>query len=278
MPGIAGNIPQDGKSAQKPWVEGRDADKFIYLYKRIQNDPVDQKMRVLGLQGATSGTNTNTLQSQATKTANIKGVGSSNQQRVVDVIWQSPVKGILDLYWDLYAAWEKKELVGLWRVDLNTVRGKKPNRTVEAEYGQCYMPQLPTTEALGGTASSNITFEVNGLTRAINNQERPFVLPEKVLPDGFFDAVSKFINFSYGIDIGMDEDEFVDKTVDDDTIPARDYLTGEDVGPDGQPINFDQINQNSNDSNNNSSQNNEPNNSSSNTNQNNTINPTDPTA
>ncbi|MBA1393291.1 hypothetical protein EQ500_05345 [Lactobacillus sp. XV13L] len=218
-------------------MEGRDADKFIYLYKRIQHDPVNQKMRVLGLQGATSGTNSNTLQSQATKTANIKGVGSSNQQRVVDVIWQSPVKGVLDLYWDLYAAWEKKELIGLWRVDLNTVRGKKPDRTVEAEYGQCYMPQLPTTEALGGTASSNITFEVNGMTRAINNQERPFVLLEKYLPDGFFDAVSKFINFSYGVDIGMEDDEFTDKTVDDDTIPTRDPITGEDVDENGNPIN-----------------------------------------
>lgn len=236
MPGIAETMPQGGKSDQKPWVEGRDADKFIYLYKRIQHDPKDQKMRVLGLQGATSGTNTNTLQSNATKTANIKGVGSSNQQRVVDVIWQSPVKGVLDLYWDLYAAWEKKELIGLWRVDLNTVRGKKPNRTVEAEYGQCYMPQLPTTEALGGTASSNITFEVNGMTRAINNEERPFILFEKYLPDGFLDAVSKFINFSYGVDIGMENDEFTDETVDDDTIPTRDSTTGEDVDADGNPL------------------------------------------
>src|SRR5699024_10550474 len=40
----------------KAEVRGRDADNIIYLYKRIKHEPLANKIHILGLQGATSGT------------------------------------------------------------------------------------------------------------------------------------------------------------------------------------------------------------------------------
>src|SRR5699024_3671396 len=131
----------------KAEVRGRDADNIIYLYKRIKHEPLANKIHILGLQGATSGTNTRTLQSTATKRANIKGVGSINQQRTVDVIFSAPEKNKKDLYWDLYAAWEKGELIGLWRMDLNTIHGTKPHRKIQAQFSQSFVPNLPNTRS-----------------------------------------------------------------------------------------------------------------------------------
>jgi hypothetical protein len=222
-------------------VKGRDADNIIYLYKRIKHEPLANKIHILGLQGATSGTNTRTLQSTATKRANIKGVGSINQQRTVDVIFSAPEKNKKDLYWDLYAAWEKGELIGLWRMDLNTVHGTKPNRKIQAQFSKCYVPNLPNTEALGGTMTSNLQFEVNGMERAINSDENAFELNEIDLDEGILDNLAKFYNFSHGTDLGTDENgEFVDNTEDDDTIEVQDTTTGEDVmGPAYKPVEND---------------------------------------
>ncbi|MDG5112688.1 MULTISPECIES: hypothetical protein [Companilactobacillus] len=225
----------------KAEVRGRDADNIIYLYKRIKHEPLANKIHILGLQGATSGTNTRTLQSTATKRANIKGVGSINQQRTVDVIFSAPEKNKKDLYWDLYAAWEKGELIGLWRMDLNTMHGTKPHRKIQAQFSQSLVPNLPNTEALGGTMTSNLQFEVNGMERAINSDENAFELDEEDLDDGILDDLAKFYNFSHGTDLGVDDNgDFVDNTVDDDTIEVQDTTTGEDVmGPAYKPVDDD---------------------------------------
>lgn len=217
----------------KAEVQGRDADNIIYGWKRIKHEPIANTIHILGLQGATSGTNTRTLASTATKKANIKGVGAINQQRTVDVIFSNPEKNKKDLYWDMYAAWQKGELVGLWRIDLNTVKGTKPNRTVEAQFSQSYVPNLPNTEALGGTVTSNLVFEVNGMEKAINSDENAFELDEKDLDTGILDDLASFYNFSHGTDIGTDgEGVYQDNTADDETIQVRSTTTGEDVpGP-----------------------------------------------
>lgn len=220
-------------NALKKNVKGRDADKILYFYKRIEHEPKTNKIHPLGLQGATSGTNTRTIQSTATKGANIKGVGSITQQRTVDTIFSDPSNNSKDLYWDLYQAWQNGELFGIWRVDFNTVHGKAPARKVQAQFSQCYLGNLPNTEALGGTQTSNLQFEVNGSERAINSEGNAFELDEADFEEGTFDQVTKFYNFSHGNDIGVDENgEFIDGTTDDETILVQDTNTGEDVyGP-----------------------------------------------
>lgn len=216
----------------KKAFKGRDADKIIYLYKRFMHEPLANKAHILGQQGATSGTNTRAVQSTATKRGTAKGVGAINQQRTVDVIFDDPAKNGKDLYWDLYAAWQKGELIGLWRVDLNTLHGTKPNRKVQAQFSQSYVPNLPNTEALGGIVTSNLQFEVNGVERAINSDENAFELDESDFEDGVLDDLDKYYNWAHPSDIGTESGETVDKTVDDDAIEVQDTSTGEDVmGP-----------------------------------------------
>ncbi|AYE38405.1 hypothetical protein D1B17_07045 [Companilactobacillus zhachilii] len=216
----------------KKAFKGRDADKIIYLYKRFMHEPLANKAHILGQQGATSGTNARAVQSTATKRGTAKGVGAINQQRTVDVIFDDPAKNGKDLYWDLYAAWQKGELIGLWRVDLNTLHGTKPNRKVQAQYSQSYVPNLPNTEALGGIVTSNLQFEVNGVERALNSDENAFELNEADFEDGVLDDLDKYYNYAHPSDIGTENGETIDKTVDDDTIEVQDTSTGEDVmGP-----------------------------------------------
>lgn len=191
-----------GDKQTLPSTVGMDADKYIYFWKRIQYYPRNKKLRILGLQGATSGTNTRNLNSTQTKTVVLKGVGSINQQRVVDVIF---AKGQED-YHEFRQAWENGELIGLWRVDFNTVTGTKPNRKVRAEYSECYIPNLPFTEALGGTLTANITFEVNGkAVDTLDDGVTPAYLNESDFEDGQFDVASGFYGFHHGQDIGSED-------------------------------------------------------------------------
>lgn len=205
-------------------VSGRKANKIIYFYKRIDHEPTANKMHILGLQGATSTTHQRTLASTATKTANIKGVGSANEQIVVDVIFQDPKGEATDLWKDLYAVWDKQERIAIWRVDFNTVTGTEPNRKVRADYAQCYIANLPSTEALGATMNANITFEVNGVMRCMDSNENYFHLNESDLPAGVFDDITKFYNFSHGNDIGTDGGVFHDGTKDDSKAGEADQF------------------------------------------------------
>lgn len=205
-------------------VSGRAANKIIYFYKRIDHEPTANKMHILGLQGATSTTHQRTLSNTATKTANIKGVGSANEQFVVDVIFQDPKGEATDLWKDLYMTWEKQERIAVWRVDFNTVTGTAPSRKVRAAYAQCYIANLPSTEALGATMNANITFEVNGIMRAYDNNENAYHLNESDLPAGVFDDITKFYNFSHGNDIGTDGGVFHDGTKDDSKTGEADQF------------------------------------------------------
>lgn len=222
----------------KKSFKGRDADQILYFYKRIEKEPLNAKAHLLGQQGATSGTNSRNVQSTQTKRGTAKGVGAINQQRTVDVIFSNPEKNRKDLYWDLFAAWQNGELIGLWRVDLNTLHGKKPDRAAQAQFSESYVPNLPNTEALGGIVTSNLQFEVNGMERAINSDENAFELFENDLDAGVLDGLDKYYNFAHPGDIGTNENgEFEDNTVDDDTIKVQDTTTGEDVmGPAYKPV------------------------------------------
>ena len=63
--------------------------------------------------------------------------------------------------------------------------------------------------------NATITFEVNGIMRAYDNNENAYHLNESDLPAGVFDDITKFYNFSHGNDIGTDGGVFHDGTKDD---------------------------------------------------------------
>ncbi|WP_076634791.1 hypothetical protein [Lactiplantibacillus plantarum] len=173
------------------------ADKFMYFYKR-DSWPKSRKPEVMGLQGASSGTNTRTASNVQTKTVTLKSLGAKTQQRVVNLVYTQNDS----LYRELNDAWSKGEVIHLWRVDFNTLSGTKPNRTAEAEYSQCLVPQLPITEGIGAITQSNTTFEVQG--EAVDDENgKPALINEADLVDGSFDVMSQALYaFSHGQDVG----------------------------------------------------------------------------
>lgn len=189
---------------QKRTVSGHDSDKVMYFYKLPKHEPLANKCHPLGLNGASSTTNTKTLATTQTKTANIKGTGSINQQRVVNVIFTDPKKDITDVARDLYVTWEAGDVIALWRVDWNTVRGTKGNRVVNAEYSECLIATLPETEALGANTASNVTFEVQGIARRYDSLGNPYTLSEADMEDGAFDMAAAFYNFTKPSETGLD--------------------------------------------------------------------------
>ncbi|MDX3785521.1 hypothetical protein [Lactiplantibacillus plantarum] len=173
------------------------ADKFMYFWKR-DSWPKSRKPEVMGLQGASSGTNTRTASNVQTKTVTLKSLGAKTQQRVVNLVYTQNDS----LYRELNDAWSKGEVIHLWRVDFNTLQGTKPNRSAEAEYSQCLVPQLPITEGIGAITQSNATFEVQG--EAVDDEDgKPARVTEDDLVDGSFDVLDKALYaFSHGQDVG----------------------------------------------------------------------------
>lgn len=202
--------------ATKKLVEPKSADKVLYYYKLIQEEPQANKCHPLGTQGASSGTNTATLGTTQTKQFNIKDTGSINQQRVVNIILTNGDGSKTDVARDLYFAWEHHESIGLWRVDWNTVHLSNGKQVVNAEYSEAKISALPETEALNTAISQNITFEVTGIARRYDEDGNPFTMSEADFDDGMFSNVAKFYNFTLPSQIGVDSTgNVVDNSSDD---------------------------------------------------------------
>lgn len=222
---------------QKKLVEPKSSDKVLYYYKLIHHEPLANPCHTLGTQGATSGTNTATLGTTASKQFNIKDTGAINQQRVVNVILTSGDGEKTDVARDLYYAWEHHETIGLWRVDWNTMRTVDGKKVVNAEYAEVKISALPETEALNTAIAQNITFEVSGIARRYDEDGNPFTLSEEDFDSGMFNAVAKFYNFNKPGQIGTNDKGDVVETSGDDshagekegTIQMGKAMTGDDA-------------------------------------------------
>lgn len=201
----------------KALVEPVSSDKVLYYYKIPAIEPLANKCHPLGTQGASSGTNTATLGTTATKQANIKDTGSINQQRVVNVVMTKGGNVKTDVARDLYYAWEHHLQIALYRVDWNTLRkGTDGKQVVNAEMSLCLISALPETEALNTAVAQNITFEVQGIARRYDEDGNPFILGEDAFDDGMFSAVAKFYNFAKPTELGKDSTgEVVNNATDD---------------------------------------------------------------
>ena len=194
-------------SNEKTTVEAQSADKVMYYYKAPW-EPISNPCHVLGIQGASSGTNTATLGTTATKQVNVKETGSINQQRVVNVVMTKGGNVKTDVARDLYYIWEHKLTMLLWRVDWNTLRTKAggTGQVVNAEFSEVKISSLPETEALNTAVTQNVTFEVTGVARRYDEQGNPFVLEPADFEDGMFSAVVKFYGFTKPTEIGKGTD------------------------------------------------------------------------
>jgi len=211
---------------------GIEADKIFYGFKRVMAWPVTSKIQFLGMQGATSATNTRTSQATQLKNGTLKGAGAPNQQRTVDCIYPKESNGF-DLHAEIRQIWDNNEQFDAWRMDFGSMHGTKPNRKIRAQYSQVLLPALPYTEALGGFLTSNLALEVTGKERDFNDDGNWFELPESSFAPGTFDKMDRFYNFSLGTERGLDENgNFVDRTADDETLFVNKKGTTEDVpGP-----------------------------------------------
>lgn len=199
----------------KNLVSPRSADKVMYYYKLFNHD-TGKTCHVLGTQGASSGTNTATLGTTATKTVNIKETGSINQQRVVNVV-MTDGNSLTDVARDLYYTWEHHEQMLLYRVDWNTLRTEGGKQMVNAEMTVVLISALPETEALNTAISQNVTFEVQGVARRYDDDGHPFTLGPEDFDNGMFSDVMKYYNFAKPSEIGVDDSGKLFDKADDDS-------------------------------------------------------------
>lgn len=185
----------------KPIVEPQSSDKVMYYYKAPW-EPQSNPCHVLGVQGASSGTNTATLGSTPTKQATIKDTGSTNQQRVVNVVMTKGGNMLTDVARDLYYIWEHKMTMLLWRVDWNSLRTVNGKQVVNAEFSEVKISAFPETEALNTAVTQNVTFEVTGLARRYDEQGNPFVLGPEDFDSGMFSDIVKYYGFTKPTEIG----------------------------------------------------------------------------
>lgn len=209
----------------KNLVSPRSADKVMYYYKLFNHD-TGKTCHVLGTQGASSGTNTATLGTTATKTVNIKETGSINQQRVVNVV-MTDGRSLTDVARDLYYTWQHHEQMLLYRVDWNTLRTEDGKQVVNAEMSVVLISALPETEALNTAIAQNVTFEVQGISRRYDEDGNPFTLGPEDFDNGMFTDVMKYYNFAKPSEIGVDDSgNLFDKTDDDSHKGDANYGVG----------------------------------------------------
>ena len=211
----------------KKLVGSRSADKVMYYYKLIKHEKTGTPCHILGTQGATSGTNTKTLGTTATKQFNIKDTGSINQQRVVNVVMTTGDGFKTDVARDLYYTWEHGEEMLLYRVDWNTLRTVNDKKVVDAEMAVVLISALPETEALNTPITQNVTFEVQGAARRYDEDGFPFTLSQEDFDDGIFTDTIKYFNFGKPSEFGVDEDgNTIDNTKDDSHAGDRTATVG----------------------------------------------------
>lgn len=137
------------------------ADKIVYGCM-FPWDKKDDLIHLLGLQAATS-----TTDSLATSAVNLKGgtihaPGATTETFVVDSYWR---KGDTYIQRSLRRCVHEKVHMGIFRFDFNQMikDPKDPTKfVVPGLYGQAYPNGVPQTEAVNNLLHSNITYNIDG--------------------------------------------------------------------------------------------------------------------
>lgn len=170
------------------------ADKIVYGIKFPWDKPTDL-IRMLGVQAATSTTNTRTVTNVNTKKGVLHASGSKSETFVVDSYWlmgdtlQEMLKRAVD---------EDVE-VGIWRIDLNQVKSSGGKRHFRADFAEATPNGVPETEAVNNLLHSNITYNING-------SSQPGILCEDELDPQILEMSIKLFNFAHNTDFGGKED------------------------------------------------------------------------
>lgn len=173
-------------------LQTKSADKILYGIKFPWDDKT-ALIQMLGLQAASSTTNT-----RASSVVNLKqGVlhtsGSRAETFVVDSYWTIGDK----IHDGLKKAVEQDAAIGIWRMDFNeaTLDADGKVKSVPAEFGMAKPNGLPETEAVNNLLHANITYNIDGNTQdgVLDVSE----LDPQLLADGL-----KMFDFAHNTDIG----------------------------------------------------------------------------
>ena len=170
------------------------ADKIVYGIKFPWDKPTDL-IRMLGVQAATSTTNTRTVTNVNTKKGVLHASGSKSETFVVDSYWLmgSPLQEMLK------RAVDEDVEVGIWRIDLNQVKSSGGKRYFRADFAEATPNGVPETEAVNNLLHSNITYNING-------SSQPGILCEDELDPQILEMSIKLFNFAHNTDFGGKED------------------------------------------------------------------------
>lgn len=173
-------------------LQTKSADKILYGIKFPWDDKVTL-IQMLGLQAASSTTNTRASSAVNLKQGVVHTSGARTETFVVDSYWIIGDK----IHDGLKKAVEKDIAVGIWRMDFNeaTLDDNGQVKSVPAEFGMAKPNGLPETEAVNNLLHANITYNIDG-----NTQDGVLDVAEldpQLLADGL-----KMFDFAHNTDIG----------------------------------------------------------------------------
>lgn len=173
-------------------LQTKNADKILYGIKFPWDDKAAQ-IQMLGLQAASSTTNTRASSAIKLKQGVVHTSGSRTETFVVDSYWIIGDK----IHEGLKKVVEKDVAVGIWRMDFNEAKldANGNVKSVPAEFGMAKPNGLPETEAVNNLLHANITYNIDG-----NTQDGVLDVSEidpQLLVDGL-----KMFDFAHNTDIG----------------------------------------------------------------------------
>lgn len=173
-------------------LQTKSADKILYGIKFPWDDTATL-IQMLGLQAASSTTNTRASSAVNLKQGVVHTSGARTETFVVDSYWTIGDK----IHDGLKKAVEKDVAVGIWRMDFNeaTLDASGNIASVPAEFGMAKPNGLPETEAVNNLLHANITYNIDG-----NTQDGVLAVAEldpQLLADGL-----KMFDFAHNTDIG----------------------------------------------------------------------------
>lgn len=173
-------------------LQTKSADKILYGIKFPWDDTATL-IQMLGLQAASSTTNTRASSAVNLKQGVVHTSGARTETFVVDSYWTIGDK----IHDGIKQAVEKDVAVGIWRMDFNeaTLDASGNIASVPAEFGMAKPNGLPETEAVNNLLHANITYNIDG-----NTQDGVLAVAEldpQLLADGL-----KMFDFAHNTDIG----------------------------------------------------------------------------
>lgn len=175
-------------------TELRKADLIIYGIKFPWDKP-DDLIKMLGLQAATSTTDTMTQTAVNLKQGTVHGPGAINETFVVDSYWRMIDDAI---FYGLKRAVREKKKVGVWRFDFNGKQDDPANPgqfVVPGTFGLAYPNGVPQTEAVNNLLHSNITYNIEG-----NAQEG--VTSQKEMEKMLYQEGLQLYDYAHNTDMG----------------------------------------------------------------------------